>query len=194
MHGLLFYALIIGAMVLLRHLTSPRPEDVRRVAELLARTEPQGWHFVALRYQLGMRNRTYTVFVTKNALVAARVRGAIASPVYVSNRPDDPWRNPAFYPTRSLLARYVDMDLESDAVLAMDEANFRLLKSQIAGVAFDGRPKWGMGGVPYSGRLFVTRDDGKRLEFVLLGTQDGPALADRLRREILSSQAHAAYR
>jgi hypothetical protein len=192
MHGLLLYAFIFAVVLLIPYLASPGPVDVRPVADLLARTEPQGWHFVALRY--GMFNRTYAVFVTKNALVAARVRGAIQSPLYVSNRPDDPWRNPAFYPTRSLLARYVDMDLESDDVLAMDRANFRLLKSQIAGVAFDGRPTWGIGSVPCSGRLFVTGDDGKRLEFVLLGKQDGPALADRLRREILSTQSHAAYR
>ena len=40
--------------------------------------------------------------------------------------------------------------------------------------------KWGMGSVPYSGRLLVSRNDRTRIELILLGTQDGPRLRDRL--------------
>jgi hypothetical protein len=184
-------------LLFLRGMGRNQCNDVQPVVDLLAQTEAQGWHFVALRYQLGRINRIYAVFVTRNAVVGARVRDgsiAFAWPTHVPRRADDPWLNPAFYPSRSLLERYVEVDLESDVVLAMDAANFRLPKSQITDVAFERRDTWRPGSVPESGRILVTRAGERPLELALVGTQDGPAIAERLRREILSSQSHAAYR
>ncbi len=37
-------------------------------------------------------------------------------------------------------------------------------------------PKWGMGPIQHSGKLYVRTKDGKRRELILLGRQDGEAL------------------
>jgi hypothetical protein len=78
------------------------------------------------------------------------------------------------------VAKYRNLDAGSPEFLAKDRANFRLGKDEVDGVEFTADAKWGMGKVPYSGRLIFSLNGGRKRELVLLGTQDGPRLRDRL--------------
>jgi hypothetical protein len=71
------------------------------------------------------------------------------------------------------------MQFGDEAILSAAGANFRLPLSQIESVTYTDEKKWGMGGVPYSGRIIVLAS-GKSLEFILLGKEDGVAVRDRL--------------
>jgi hypothetical protein len=45
-----------------------------------------------------------------------------------------------------------------------------------------------MGNVPYSGRIILHYRVGGSRELILLGTQDGPAIRDRLRPQVLAAR------
>jgi hypothetical protein len=135
-----------------------------------------GW-FVALEYFQVIDNRTFIVFYTKNALCGAYVRGTVSAPVHLTDR----WKDPLFYPRASLVAKLRAFDIESPAFLTQNKANFQIRREDVESVEHSDAKKWGMGQLPYSGRLFVQIRGGRRREFVLLGVQDGPALAALLR-------------
>ena len=42
------------------------------------------------------------------------------------------------------------------------------------------KPKWGMGGVPYSGRVLLHLRNGRTRDLVLPGEQDARAIVERL--------------
>ncbi len=93
------------------------------------------------------------------------------------------WHDPFFFPRPALVAKYRNLDAGSPEFLAKDRANFRLGKDEVDGVEFTADAKWGMGKVPYSGRLMLSLKGGHKRELILLGRQDGPGLCDRLRGE-----------
>jgi hypothetical protein len=169
---------IITALFLLgfQLLVANRRGAEARVEALIAEVPAATWHFVALQYCYGVLNRTYLVFVTADMICAAKVRGLLAAPLLVSDR----WRNPLFYPRPHLVARYRRANLEGPEFKRRSAANFQLLKREVTAIRFSSEPKWGMGTVPYSGRLFITTTDGMTQELILLGKQDGPAIRARL--------------
>jgi hypothetical protein len=140
-------------------------------------SSPPTWSFVAMQYYWLMLNRTFEVFVTGSKLCAARVRGLMASPGFI----DAAWKNPQFYVRPGLRSRYESVDPESTAFLGLDNANFQIPRSEISTVEHH-RTKWGMGAVPYSGRLVISLTGQRECELVLLGAQDGKAIAARLGR------------
>lgn len=172
-------AIVVGSLYAIQALISSPQGSEAKAKAILATVQPGAWHFVALQYYGGILNRTFVVFVTHDTICGVRVRGALPAPVNVTDR----WHDPLFYPQPKLLAKYEGVDLESPGLLAKDKANFRFRKDEIERVEFTSDAKWGMGSVPYSGRLIVTRKGGVETELILLGTQDGPALHDRLRAE-----------
>jgi hypothetical protein len=131
--------------------------------------------FVAMQYYWLMLNRTFEVFITDSKLCAARVGGLIASPASVDER----WKNPRFYVKPKLRARYEGIDPESPEFLKIDSTNFQISRPDITAVEHH-RAKWGMGAVPYSGRILIDVCDGTRCELVLLGTQDAQTILDQL--------------
>ncbi len=147
---------------------------------------PRGyeWSFVALEYYALILNRTYKIFVGDNILAGAIVRGWLPSPPV----PTDAWLDPEFYPRERILRRYEGLDIRSDAFARRNYWNFQLPRSAIADVEFTRRPKWGMGAVPYSGRIILHLRHGGSQELILLGHQDGPAIRDRLRPLIVGAR------
>lgn len=178
--GLVLAIVIPVTMYVIQRLFSPKPEETQQVTALLAETERFAWHFVASRSLTGV----FVIFVTKTTIAGAFIRAAFPTPVYVPDDPSDPWRNPHFYVRPSRVSRYVGMDLESAAFLAENRVNFRIPKFDVASVTHDTRTNSGMGKVPSSGRIVVKRKDGSSIDLILLGTQDGPAIAARLQREL----------
>lgn len=134
------------------------------------------WHFVAMEYCHGILNRTYLVCVTDRMICGAKVRGPLAQPMLVTER----WQDPNFYPKPRAVKRVADVNVEGPEFLRLAGANFQIARSQVTGIEYTQAPKWGMGTVPYSGRLILQLRDGGRRELILLGRQDGPALKARL--------------
>jgi hypothetical protein len=129
-----------------------------------------------MEYCYGMLNRTYLVFVTTNTLCGARVRGPMSAPTIVSER----WYSPYFYPRPRLVEKYAHMNIETASFLTVSGANFQIPRQQLERCEFTAEPKWGMGTLPYSGRLLVHLRNGTTREFILLGKQNGPDLRLKL--------------
>ncbi|HXE57415.1 MAG TPA: M48 family metallopeptidase [Gemmatimonadales bacterium] len=148
----------------------------------------RAWSFVALEFHRLVLNRTYRVIVTDRMICGARVRGIMSSPF---SPPGEAWLDPDFYPNPKLERRYVGVDPESPEFLAIDPANFQYERSAVASVEFTDRPKWGMGNVPYSGRIILRLHDGARRELILLGRQPGEAIRNGLGVEPVATLAAA---
>ncbi|MGA2449724.1 MAG: hypothetical protein ABTD50_13660 [Polyangiaceae bacterium] len=175
-------AILVGVVVSLALLAlqvrlTNRAGSSEQVKAVIATVRPEAWHFVALEYGNGILNRTHIVFVTEHVMAGACVRGTLPAPMVVTER----WHDPYFYPRPVLVAKYRHIHLESPEFIDMNRANFHLRREQVKDVEFTTEPKWGMGKVPYSGRLMLSLEDGVKKELILLGTQNGPDLRDRLR-------------
>jgi hypothetical protein len=141
---------------------------------------PRGydWAFVALSYHTLILNRAYVVLVSEEVVAGAVARRIVMSP---GAAPADEWNNPWFYTKERLVRRYNGIDVRSDAFLAVDRGGFRIDRRELADVTVDLSPKWGMGYVPYSGRINLRTRDGRSRELILLGRQDAGLIRDRLR-------------
>jgi len=143
------------------------------------------WCFVAMEYHAVILNRTFLITVAASQVCGARVRGLLASPTV----PDPEWRDPGFYPVERLVKRYDGVDVDSEAYLRLDQANFQIPLTEVERVRFDPRPKWGMGAVPHSGKLYLELQSGVTREFVLLGAQNGAMICERLSQAIQRARA-----
>lgn len=136
------------------------------------------WSFIAMQYYALILNRTYKVWVTEKYICAGRVEHAIASPPsYLSVGPQ--WQNAQNYSEPEFEKKYSNIDITSDAFLKVDKANFRILREDITGITYFPK-KWGMGRVPYSGRLVLKTRNGNVYEFILLGKQNAEEIRQRL--------------
>ena len=133
------------------------------------------WNFIAMQYYGLLLNRTYRVYVTDLYLCAAKVSGLLASPRSVSEK----WYDPEFYVKQSLADQYDHIDPASPALLAQDRANFQIARHSITGIDYYPK-KWGMGAVPYSGRLVVNTSANTSHELILLGRQDAETIRSGL--------------
>jgi hypothetical protein len=176
---LLVAAVVIATLFTIQVLLSNRVGAEAEVRASLAAVSSARWYFVALEYYSGISNRTYVVLVTNDAICGAIARHILPAPIHVTDR----WHDPLFYPRPALVAKYRELEAGSVEFLAKDRANFRLGREEVEGVDFTADAKWGMGKVPYSGRLLLSLRGGRRRELILLGTQDGLLLRDRLRGE-----------
>lgn len=138
----------------------------------------RAWSFVAMSYYGLILNRTFRVIVTGRTVCGARVRGLVSSP----GVPTEHHQDPEFYVRPKLQRRYADLDVESDAFLAVDRANFRIEREAVERVELVERAKWGMGNIPSSGRVVLHLRGGARRELILLGRQNAAAIVRGLSR------------
>jgi len=175
-HTVVPVAASIGAVLAVQYLLSKRAGSEQAVKLALTEITSVGWSFVALQYCFGISNRTYLIWVTKEMICGAKVRGVLPSPTAMTER----WQDPMFYPRPEIVSKYRDIDPESPQFKQMDSANFQIHIADVDSIVFNAKKKWGMGNVPSSGRLFIRLKDGSTIELVLLGAQDGPAIKNRL--------------
>jgi hypothetical protein len=87
--------------------------------------------------------------------------------------------NPLDYIDSDLSDRYDHIDPFSDAALMMDAANFSIDRLSVRAATYLPK-KWGMGSVPYSGRIVLDLAHRSPIELILLGEQDGPGICNKL--------------
>jgi hypothetical protein len=51
-------------------------------------------------------------------------------------------------------------------------------------VHYDSSKKWGMGSYPHDGKVHVTTKTGQKKEFIMIGEQDGAAIAQAIQKKI----------
>jgi hypothetical protein len=175
----------IAVMALLQTLLGNKIGTEATVKQIAANARPVAWNFVALEYCYGMLNRTYVVFVTNVVICAAKVRCILPAPLTAGRR----WHDPYFDARPAQMKRYVDVDLESQDFLARGWANFQIPKQDLESVTFSADAKWGMGTVPYSGRIFLRTKNGRKRELVLLGTQNGREICAKLAVDVAPTLA-----
>jgi len=125
-----------------------------------------------MEYHTLILNRTYKVFITDQMLCGAKVRGLVASPMSV---PVEMFDQEFWVRTRA--ARIYDrLDMTSETFLNVSSANFQIKWNEIDRTEYRSGWKWGMGNVPYSGRVTLHLRAGRRRELILLGKQNGEAL------------------
>jgi hypothetical protein len=126
--------------------------------------------FVAMEYFWLILNRTYVVFIAPEGLYGWKVRG----PVTNADR--------TFYePYQEMLKDDEFMrDWQAIEKLSRLRGGFFIERMAIVSVEYNERQKWGMGGIPHSGRINVKLSDGKTREFILLGFAIGDELVNRM--------------
>ncbi len=134
--------------------------------------------FIAMEYYGLILNRTFEVHFCRNGLIGIKVAGVIAAlPQYTQTEYQDP---KAFISRRSQ-KKYSGIEVCSDEVLKVDRSNFKLSFGDMNSVEFTAKKKWGMGPVPHTGILNIKlKTANRRRELILLGNQDGSAIAREL--------------
>jgi hypothetical protein len=133
------------------------------------------WGFVALQYHTLILNRIVVVCVGRESVVVLVGGGLVVSPHVATARMHDP----NSWVRRGKLSKYPTLNFEDDAVLHVARANFRMPFTTMGSIEYSAAKKWGMGSVPYSGRVFIKTADDQR-EFILIGNENGEAVRDRL--------------
>ena len=142
------------------------------------RVRPSGyiWTFVAMEYYALILNRIYLVFVCDRVISGACTGGPVASPI----APGPEWDNAYAYVREHLVRRYDGIDVSGPAFRRRHLFNFQLPRQDLRAVTLLRTPKWGMGAVPYSGRLILEWTSHRTRELILIGNQDGAGIRDRL--------------
>jgi len=156
----------------------------------------QNTEFIAMEYVGAIGNRIIKVWLTDEKIFAAKVKG-LTSETTVS-----PALNESAlvvnYENRSNPNSYVNKQKESiyNAVnfnkitpsefLNLDKNNFVIKKKDIAEFYHNSKKKWGMGGYPHNGRIFVIStptefNRKKKREFILVGNQDEKPILEWLK-------------
>jgi hypothetical protein len=143
-------------------------------------------HFVAMEYYWLILNRTFLILITDKELIGIKVHGPIgveSSDALVNLLPltvDGDLQNPYSYINAKYIDKIKDIDLKSNDFFRANGSNFRISKPDIIETSYDKSKKWGMGYYPHGGKVYVrTRDDKKR-EFIILGSQSGQEIKNRL--------------
>ena len=126
--------------------------------------------FIVMEYHPVILDRTFVVTVTAAEICGARVQGSLA----LGWDPGPEWR---------------DIDMDSEAYIRLDRANFQIPLTQVERVRFNSAPKWGKAAVSHSGKICLELNSGVTREFVLLGSQDGRLICERLREAVMRARA-----
>ncbi len=135
--------------------------------------------FLAMEYYGLMLNRTYAISATKTMICGAKIFGAVGSPR--SGLGIYRWRDPRNFIDRKTEEKYHGVSPESPEFLTVNKDNFQINCSDVVAVAFSGKKKLSMGGIPHSGTLTLGTKGHKPRELILLGDQDGAEIEMKLR-------------
>lgn len=125
--------------------------------------------FVGMEYHGAILNRTYLIFAAADGLYGWKVEGPVTN------------ARPNFYePYQNMLE---DQELMRDMGAVRDlsklQGGFFIPSGEIAVIEASDRAKWGMGGIPHSGRIRIGLTSGKLREFIVLGAVNPQAIRAR---------------
>lgn len=152
----------------------------------------EGNHFMAMEYYALMLNRTFMVLLTPTHLVGVKVNGPISSEggkdaltrAVTRAMAVQDVNNPYAYGREKYLKALDDLDLYEEEILKQSGGNFRLAYAVISSVQHDPRKKWGMGPYPHDGKIYVITKTGQKKELILIGKQDGAAIAQAIQQKL----------
>ncbi len=140
-----------------------------------------------MEYYWLILNRTFLILLTDTKLIGIKVNGPIgaqSSDPIINLLPlaiDGDLQNPNSYINMKYVERIKDVDLLSESFLRIDKANFIINKIDIIRTEHDRSKKWGMGNYPHDGKVYVTTQDNLRREFIILGSQSGQEISNRIK-------------
>lgn len=122
--------------------------------------------FIVMEYYALILNRSFVVFTFPQGLYGWKFSGPVTN------------RDSSFFEPVQSIAADSELNPESKDLQEMiqESGSFVIERSEITSADYDPTPKWGMGGIPHSGKLKVKLRSGKLREFILLGQQDGNAV------------------
>ena len=126
--------------------------------------------FVGMEYYGLILNRTYLVFAAPDGLYGWKVEGPVSA------------ARPQFYEPYKKMLDDPKLMRDRGAVedLAKLKGGFFIPGSEVAYVEATDKSKWGMGGIPHSGRIRIGLTTGKCREFILLGSVSPEVIRDRI--------------
>lgn len=145
----------------------------------------EGNHFVAMEYYNLILNRTFLILISDEYLIGLKVNGSISvegggdpltRSITKTMAIQDDLQNPYSYMKSSYLRKIESLNIYGDNILKIDKPNFRISLNEIGSVTYDKRKKWGMGHYPHDGKVYVKTKNGKKKEFIILGSQSGKAI------------------
>jgi hypothetical protein len=128
--------------------------------------------FVAMEYYDLILNRTFVVFVVPEGLYGWKAAGPVSNgrPMYF-----EPYaeilKDPELMRNRETPRRLSDL-----------KGGFFIPRSDIVSAEVIYKQKWGMSGIPHSGRIRIQTASGKSRELILLGSVDGESIQQQIVR------------
>ena len=144
-------------------------------------------HFIAMQYFGLILNRTYLVLLTKDRLFGIKVNGLVsvesggnilAREISNTMTVKGDLQNPYSYIKSKYLDKIQDLDLNDVDILKQDKSNFSIHRVDVINTYHDPNKKWGMGYYPHDGKVYVSTNDGKNKELIILGNQSGHKIAN----------------
>jgi hypothetical protein len=126
--------------------------------------------FVAMEYYALILNRTFVVFISPEGLYGWKAEGVVtASRTMYFQLYAEMLKDPALMRNREAVRRLSNL-----------KGGFFIPRSDIVSVDVIHRHKWGMGGIPHSGRIKIRLSSGKAREFILLGSVSLESIQQRI--------------
>jgi hypothetical protein len=143
-------------------------------------------HFIAMQYFGLILNKIYLVLLTKDRIIAIKVNGLVsiessgnilAKELSNTMTVKGDLQNPYSYINPKYFAKMQDLELDDVNILAQNKSNFVIHRINVTNAYYDLKKKWGMGYYPHDGKVYVSTNDGKKKEFIILGNQSGHKVA-----------------
>jgi hypothetical protein len=148
--------------------------------------------FVAMKYYFLILNRTYLIILGETSLIGIVWNGLISAEgggdevtrlITKSLSVQGDLNNPFSYIKNDHISKVENLDLDGEDILLQNRANFKIRYDEITSVNYDPSKKWGMGYYPHDGKVYVKTSKGKKTEFIILGSQSGKSISDRILRQ-----------
>jgi hypothetical protein len=170
--GALWFCLQLALTLFRTSSSAPAKEILDQMTEVAGSTEKQFAGFVAMEYYFLILNRTFVIFISSEGLHRWKVSGPVSN---IDRSFFSPY-------TRMLDDPSIMHNSEAVHKLAEPPGGFFIPRPSIVSAEFVPRLKWGMGGIPHSGRIYIKLVAGQSREFIVLGSAQG----EKIQREILS--------
>lgn len=152
----------------------------------------EGNHFVAMEYYNLIMNRTFLILISDKYLIGLKVNGLISvegggdsltRSITKNMAIQDDLQNPYSYMKSSYLRKIENLNIYGEDILKTEKPNFKINRNEIKSVTYDKRKKWGMGYYPHDGKVYVKTKNGKKKEFIILGSQSGKEIENWIKKK-----------